>query len=620
MRRDSSKRHVRCSAAGAAIIAVLAVSVEAWAQDNPVRPAAPADPLGLRDTRTRHLGLGEPDVVIDGAELRSYGTSFYEVEEPLALRAGIGFHATGDTASEDWVLIRGWPRDSSRNVLVLLDGMPINNAAYEGVEFHDLPTTLLQRAEVYKPPLPARYGGCHAVINFVSRAPAHAYGVSGRFAIGSFDTQRGDVGATTGYGPLWSTLDLGFLSTDNLTGQLRTPPVDTLRYEDRSYWDVAPTLLATYDFNSNTRLRLISLYSRGKKAFSDDEYRNRWFSSTNLTLEHHVPDSAVLRLNSFVSFEHYFLRLHMHPDVSRQDRVKLGSRASAEIRLPFHNLLLIGGDVTRNTLDQPSGLHDFHNWGLFVEDHFTPLRWLGLSAGVRYDGSEVDAVEINPSAALNVSPWTGGVVFGRWSRSTRWPSLGEVPAGGGVEGERLHGFSSGVRQRLLDNRLTLAATGFYLWLEGELVTDPTSSQYVNDSVSSVSRGAELEAAAQVARGLHLFGSYTSDQLRRGGSSEPIAYGPPRHSAAAGLFFHDGPYTARLSGRYIGKKRGVYSHMGRSTTVADSLVVDLYGALDVERGLAAFANVGNLFNLRYETFQGRPMMPRTVLLGLEMRAP
>ena len=114
MRRDPSKRQVRCSAAAAAILFALAASPEARAQDASARPAAPAQPLDVRDARVRYLGLGEPDIVIDGAELRSYGTSFYEVEEPLALRAGIGFHATGDTASEDWVLIRGWPRDSSR--------------------------------------------------------------------------------------------------------------------------------------------------------------------------------------------------------------------------------------------------------------------------------------------------------------------------------------------------------------------------------------------------------------------------------------------------------------------------------------------------------------------------
>lgn len=639
MGKELSRRQLHWSGIVGATTFALAAPVRSWAQDpdagasppaSPrptIRPevvearrATSADTSGVRDLRARDLGIGEPDVVIDGAELRTYGTSFYEVEEPLALRAGIGFHSSGDTASEDWVLIRGWPRDSSRNVLVLLDGMPINNAAYEGVEFHDLPTALLRRAEVYKAPLPARYGGYHAVINLVTRDPAHAHGASGRVAVGSFNTQRGDVGGTTGYGPLWATLDVGFLSTDNLTGVLRTPPLDTIRYQDRSSWDVAPTLLATYDFSPNTRLRLLSLYSRGKKGFSDDEYRNRWFSSTNLMLEHQIHDVAVLRLNSFAGFEHYFLRLYMHPDVSRQDRVKLGSRASAEVRLPFHNTLLVGGDITRNTVDEPGGFHDFHTWGLFVEDQFTPLRWLGLAAGVRYDGSEIDAVEINPSAAVNVSPWAGGVLFGRWSRTTRWPSLGEVSPGVGVQGEILHGFASGVRQRFLDNRLTFSATAFYLWLERELVIDPTSGIYVNNPVGSISRGVELEASAHFVRGLHLFGSYTFDRLLRENSPDPVAYGPPGHSAVAGLFFHDGPHTARVSGRYIGRKRGVYSHRGEPTTVADSLVVDLYGALDVGRGFLAFANIGNLFNLRYETFQGRPMFGRTVLAGLEMRAP
>src|SRR5687767_12054436 len=103
-----------------AMIAALAGPV--LAQPSEPLPVAEhsADPVPLyveAPEMTLRALLSEPDVVIDGDELRSYGSSFYEIEEPLALRAGIGFHATGDTASEDWLLVRGLPRDSSRNVL-----------------------------------------------------------------------------------------------------------------------------------------------------------------------------------------------------------------------------------------------------------------------------------------------------------------------------------------------------------------------------------------------------------------------------------------------------------------------------------------------------------------------
>ena len=569
--------------------------------------------------RYQDLGLGQPDVVIDSVELHTYGTSFYELEEPLALRAGITFLSTGDAASEDWLLIRGLPRDSSRNVLVLLDGMPINNAAYEGVEFHDLPTGLLKRAEVYKPPLPARFGGYHAVINFVLQEQAKTHGATAQAAIASFDTLRGELTGTTGKGPFWAKLGVGFLKTDNLSDVRRTPPLSNLRYEDRSYWDIAPTLFATYNPSPNTSLRLLSLYSRGRKKFSNDEFRDRWFLNSNLALDHQFGEGNSFHVNAFGGVEYYFLNLQMHPDVTRQDRAKMGIRTNTEIKLPFHNSLNVGADFTRNELDEPSGSHSFHTWGAFLEDRFTPTKWFGFTAGLRYDGSDVDKLEFNPSAELRIMPWQGGVLFGRWSRSTRWPSLGEAAsAGSDLHGETLQGFTAGVEQKLLRDRLLLKATGFHLRLKDELTTDATTGFYGHDPIASTSRGFEVEVLAEPLQGLHTFASYTFNQVHQAGES--IAYGPPHHMATAGVLYSKGPYTARLSMKYLGKKRGIFRHLGQPTTVNDAFIVDLYGARNLGKNFRVFVNLENLANLRYETFQGRPMFPLTILAGLELRVP
>jgi outer membrane receptor protein involved in Fe transport len=308
----------------------------------------------------------------------------------------------------------------------------------------------------------------------------------------------------------------------------------------------------------------------------------------------------------------------MHPEVSRQERVREGLRASARLLLPYHQAVEAGADLNRSAMDEPSGFHSFHTWAVYAEYRFAPVRWFGLSAGVRYDGSEVAAGEVNPSADLRLSPWQGGVLSARWSRTTRWPSLGEIPPSAGVKGEVLSGASIGFRQRLFGGRITLGASWFYLWLERELVIDETTGAYRNDTGRTFSRGLELEVSAQVVSGLSLFGAYTLNHLRREGDPEPVAYGPAPQIGAVGAFLRRGPYTARASLRYLGPKRGVYRHLGEPTEVADSVVADLYAARDVGAGFAVFVNAGNLFNVRYETFQGRPMFGRTILAGLQIR--
>lgn len=601
------------------LLGMLAASVSAQPEPAPEPTPLAGESLVYatgEPQRPLRAMLARPDVVIDGEELRSYGSSLYEIEEPLALRAGIGFHSTGDTASEDWLLVRGLPRDSSRNVLVLIDGMPINNAAYEGVEFHDLPLPLVLRAEVYKPPLPAQYGGYHAVIDLITREPAREQALSVSASLGSLATQRAEIGASGGVGPLFGTLMVGALSTDNLTGMRRTPPFEDLRYEDRSYWDVAPTLLLEYRPHPDTRVRVLSLYSRGRKAFSDDEYRNRWFLSTNVLLEQRLGSAATLRANVYRSMEHYFLRLYMHPDVSRQDRVKQGARADVELNLPLWNTLRAGAEFTYNDLDHPGPDRNFSTWGAFVMDEFAPVRWFSLSAGLRYDGSDVDAIELNPSVELRVAPWPATELRARYSRSTRWPALGEVADDVELTGEALWGPSLSVRQGLLDGRLSLTASAYYLTLDGELVPAADTGLYDNTRGTTVTRGLEFDAAYDVGGGLRAFASYAFDDVRDLDADRRVAYGPPAHSAAAGLFYARAPYVGRISARYIGKKRGIFRHAGQNTVVADSLVVDLYLRRQIVDGFMAFLNIGNLFNLRYETFQGRPMMPRTVVLGVE----
>ncbi|MBI3071436.1 MAG: hypothetical protein HYY84_04830 [Deltaproteobacteria bacterium] len=60
--------------------------------------------------------------------------------------------------------------------------------------------------------------------------------------------------------------------------------------------------------------------------------------------------------------------------------------------------------------------------------------------------------------------------------------------------------------------------------------------------------------------------------------------------------------------------------GQPTQIADALLIDVFASRAIAGGFSAFLNAGNLLNVRYETFQGRPMFPRTLLAGLEMKTP
>ncbi|MBI3071437.1 MAG: TonB-dependent receptor [Deltaproteobacteria bacterium] len=496
-----------------------------------------------------------PDIVIGAREIQTYGTSFYEVTEALALRAGLTFLSSGDTASEDWILIRGLPRDSSRNVLVLLDDVPLNNAASEGVELLDVPLSQVTRVEVWKPPLPARFGGYHAVIRFVTADPERRHAARAQAAGGSFSTYRADLGGTTGARNLWVALDVGMTNSANLSGLARTPPLETLKYQDRSYWDIAPSLFAHFSPRAGTDLRLVSLFLKGRKQFADDEYRNRWFWNTSLALTQALGKRVELCATLFRSMEDYFLRLKMHPDISSQERSKQGGRAHATIALPLRQSVTTGAEFALNEVRDPQGLSSFNTAAAFLEYAATPIDPIDVTVGVRADASDLGPPDFNPSATVRGRPWRGGVATARWSRSTRWPSVGEVTPGTRLRGESLEGVEAGFRQSFLADRLALGATWFYLSLDREFTIDASTGTYGNSPLRTMSRGLEFDVSAEVISGLRAFASYTLNHVRREGDAIPVAYGPPEHSATAGLFFGDKKTTARLSARYIGSKFG-----------------------------------------------------------------
>jgi len=149
-----------------------------------------------------------------------YGYDLFDVLAALGRRAGITIKSSSDVGAEDWLLIRGLPRDSARNVLVLVDGMPLNDAASEANEFEHLPPIeLVDRIIVYKPPLPARFGGYHSAIEVMTRQDVEAGGAEAAAAYGSEATAMGSVSAQGRSGKLAWLGAVDYLQTDNLSGE-----------------------------------------------------------------------------------------------------------------------------------------------------------------------------------------------------------------------------------------------------------------------------------------------------------------------------------------------------------------------------------------------------------------
>ncbi len=572
--------------------------------------------------------------VVTREELQAglYGYDLFDVLAALGRRAGITIKSSSDVGAEDWLLIRGLPRDSARNILVLVDGMPLNDAASEANEFEHLPPMeMVERIIVYKPPLPARFGGYHSAIEVLTRRDVREGAAEAAAAYGSKSTAMGSVSGQGRSGKLAWLGTLDYLRTDNLSGERRTPPKEDQVYGDRSYRRTKPAAKLIYR-GERAGVALYGQYVTSKKYFSDTifrgekEFRDRDLTAFNLTGWIKPSATSNITWNLFRGDEDYRLNLQMHPSVQDQDRYKQGGRFAWTWTASPRQQWVFGGEFTeshaRERLGTPLAVTGIRTSGLFAEYTARPGDSITLDLGLRRDGMSRAEARWNYSAAASLRPSVDTELYALWSRTTRWPGLSEIgswdPARD-VVGERLEGAEAGIHRRLAGERATLKLSAFDLELEDEarFVMDfssvPPFFGYRPQADRVRSRGLELALDFSLSQHWSGFANYTYNQVKREGDGT-VDFAGPRNLANLGLRYTGPRLTLDLAGRYGGKAEGVQS-MGASPTTLDAwFVLDAAARYRAGKAVELFVRGSNLFDERYETFDGRPMFGRVVIGG------
>ncbi len=119
----------------------------------------------------------------------------HSVTEALSIYAGIGFSSTANADTTANPMIRGFAENSQGRVLVMIDGVKLNNPDMSAVNWLSIPEERIERIEVIKGGNSALYGNnaVAAVINIITKTPEK--GISGSVDIngGSFSSYGGAV-------------------------------------------------------------------------------------------------------------------------------------------------------------------------------------------------------------------------------------------------------------------------------------------------------------------------------------------------------------------------------------------------------------------------------------------
>lgn len=303
--------------------------------------------------------------------------------------------------------------------LILIDGEPVVGRTAGTLDLERLPVTGVERVEIVRGPLSARYGAdaLAGVVNLITRRPGMVPTARGRVQLESHGVSDTSVEAEAG-GDRWGVR--AFASRYGSDGYSVQPDLGTLAvpvFADYTA-DLRTRLAPTDRTDLGLSVRASSQTQDGAFILAEtlyDETADRLDVSLNPTLKHRF--SSRLRLDADLYGAHYentiFAAARESGDVF-EDTEQTHDYGKAEVGLTWLPSLRhvvtagtgitaerIGGDryaATTPTASQPYG---------FAEYSWQPTRLFDVVVSARYDAPSDYAARFTPKAAVLVRPFEG---------------------------------------------------------------------------------------------------------------------------------------------------------------------------------------------------------------------
>ena len=379
------------------------------------------------------------------------------------------------------ISLRGTRIGMSPGAMVLVNGIPLSLGKFGYTDYESIPVETIERIEVVRGPMSSLYGGNSArgVINVITKRGKESFGGNINIAGGSYNDKRGSVilhgaGEKTDYSlslkkkkadgyrddtwidNLYANGELGYWFSDNtrLGGYVNVTDKERALSKKltQAQRDEDPRQSTDYSLTDNTDL--ISGLRLEHKQTTYDLISNFYFKYRDKTYKNYLnatstPYKEDLEENIF-GMRNIFT--YKQPLMSKANKLSLGfdydhddidlltmKAASKDPSLPY-------------TKKDPKKSGDFKSQilGIFVQDEFSILDNLTITAGLRYDYFEFDNNadydfsnggtldynanpdydKLTPRLAMNYQYSKVMSVYGSFSQSYRAPSIYDYYASG----------------------------------------------------------------------------------------------------------------------------------------------------------------------------------------------
>jgi iron complex outermembrane receptor protein len=236
---------------------------------------------------------------------------------------------------------------------------------------------------------------------------------------------------------------------------------------------------------------------------------------------------------------------------------------------------------------------------------------LSLNAGIRYEHNGAFGGVWIPQAGLTVRPFDGNAIKVSLSKGFRSPNIREMymfpPQNPDLKPENMLNYEASVGQTMLDDRLNLKLTAFFIDGKEMIQTEVHDGKPLNVNTGKfINKGIELETDFRILDNLSFDMNYSYLH-----TDKPLV-AAPKHKFFANLTYRPGRFSFDMNVQsifdlYINTE----DRIKEDYSVLNAKVSYLFGTK--ERGISPFLKGENLTATSYTINEGFPM-PKTVIMG------
>ena len=569
---------------------------------------------------------GSSVTVITAEEIMKSGKP--TVEEVIKGSTGVDVVANGGLGTKSSVFMRG---ADSKNVLVLMDGVPVNDAsdANRGADISNLTVDNIERIEIVRGPVSVLYGSnaTAGVINIITKQgkgkPEFTVGAEG----GAYGTWKAYGGALGKIDAFRYSVNLARLKSDGFTiVDERNPrilhPANTADKDGYSNTTLSTKL--GYQFSENVDLSSVLRYTDAS-ADLDGTYKNidtKEFAGRVALRVNTDPVTNTLYYNYSGKDRQYYNNNSLKTSTYKGYVNEVGWQG--DVTVASNNTVSVGADIQNEKMDKWSAAS---SWAKSVDlkSVFVQEQWhvsdLNLVAGLRYDDHQL----FGGKTTYRVAPsYKLGDTLMKCSYGTgfRAPSLFELydPTYGNslLKPETSKGWDAGVEQTLSD-AFKLGSTYFHTDFENLIELGPNYTPYVQGAGITNTRGVESFVEWKPDTSMFLTLSHTYTEMH---ALDPVSEARrPKNKVGLTASWKVTPkLTLNTTMNWVGKRREVYATdaNGVPVTELDSyFVANVSASYRLQPNVEVYGRVDNVFDKYYEEVWSYATPGRSAYAGVKV---